>query len=267
MTTRLLVVCEAPADFRIATDLADRVLCDRIEWLDESLLPAQRSWAEIEPGRPFLRWQDLKHLKLPNGRPPRPRSRFGDEPTAPDAAAADIALQFAAFLPHSERPAAVLLIRDADNQPERRRGLQQASTRETGQDWPFRIIIGLADPKREAWVLAGFEPCDDAERACLQELRRELGLDPRTHSERLGARTPGSKHDAKRVVNKLTADNREREVKCWQEPPLEHLRTHGSANGLRSYLLDLDAQLVPLIGRDTTPPSPAHARPLSPPSR
>ncbi len=267
MTTRLLVVCEAPADFRTATDLADRVLCDRIEWLDESLLPAQRTWTETEPERPYVRWTDLDRAAAARNLRLRPRSRFGGEPGAADAAAADKALQFAAFLAPDERPAAVLLIRDSDDQPERRRGLTQASTPEPGHAWPFRIVIGLAHPKREAWVLAGFEPRDRDEHARLAALRSELGHDPCSRTDQLTARTPGSKRDAKRVVAYLTADDRDREATCWQKPPLEHLRTHGSANGLRSYLLDLDAQIVPLIGRDTTPPSPAHARPLSPPSR
>ena len=94
----------------------------------------------------------------------------------------------------------VLLIRDCDDQPERRRGLAQASTREPGHAWPFHVVIGLAHPKREAWVLAGFEPRDPDEHARLTTLRSELGHDPCTSSDQLTARTPGSKRDAKRVV-------------------------------------------------------------------
>lgn len=247
MTTRILVVCEAPADFRIATDLADRILCERIDWLDESLLDTQRSWLDTEPERPFLRWQDLKHVTLASGKPPRPRSRFGGEPGAPDAAAADIALQYAAFLPPDRRPAAVLLIRDSDAEPTRLRGLTQASVHDPGHAWPFRIVIGLAHPKREAWILAGFEPRDPDEHARLKTLRTELGHDPCTHSHELTASTPGSKRDAKRVIDELMLKDRDREALCWQKTPLARLDARGDVNGLRSYLRALDEQLVPLL--------------------
>lgn len=249
MTVRLLVVCEAPADFRTATDLADRVFCERIDWLDESLLPTQRTWTETDPGRPYLRWTDLDRAAAARNLRLRPRSRFGGEPGAADAAAADKALQFAAFLAPDERPAAVLLIRDSDDQPERRRGLAQASTREPGHAWPFHVVIGLAHPKREAWVLAGFEPRDPDEHARLATLRSELGHDPCTSSDQLTARTPGSKRDAKRVVAHLTADDRDREAHCWQTAPLARLHARGEANGLAAYLGDLDDHIVPLLGR------------------
>lgn len=248
MTVAILVVCEAPADFRTATDLADRVLCERIDWLDEELLPTQRTWLEPQPERPFLRWQDLKHLKLPSGKPPRPRSRFGGAPGAPDAAAADIALQYAAFLPPERRPAAVLLIRDSDAQTSRHRGLTQASLAEPGRAWPFRIVIGLAHPKREAWILAGFEPRDPGEHDRLRSMRSELGHDPCTRSDQLTASTPGSTRDAKRVIEVLMLKDRDREALCWQKTPLERLHARGEANGLRSYLRALDEQLVPLLG-------------------
>ena len=38
MSTRFAVVHEAGADFQTATELADRVLVEAIEWLDEDLL-------------------------------------------------------------------------------------------------------------------------------------------------------------------------------------------------------------------------------------
>lgn len=249
MTVQMLVVCEAPADFRTATDLADRVCCERIDWLDESLLPTQRTWTETEPDRPYLRWQDIKHLTLPSGKPPRPRSRFGDKPGAPDAAAADIALQFASFLPPADRPAAVLLIRDSDDQPDRLRGLTQATTGDPDHTWPFRIVIGLAHPKREAWALAGFDPQTPDEHARLKTLRSELGHDPCSHSHELNARTPGSKRDAKRVLAHLTNASLEREATCWQTTPLARLHAHGEANGLSAYLRAVDEHIVPLLGR------------------
>ena len=39
MSVRFAVVHEAAADLQIAKELADRVLVEAIEWLDEELLP------------------------------------------------------------------------------------------------------------------------------------------------------------------------------------------------------------------------------------
>ena len=249
MTVRLLVVCEAPADFRIATDLADRVACASEEWLETELLPDLRRWVQTEPDRPFLRWQDIDIAAAERGVRLRPRSRFSDKPGAADAAAADKALLFATSLPPDERPDAVLLIRDTDDHIERQRGLEQASQLDAGRTWPFRVVIGLAHPKREAWVLAGFEPKDPDEHDRLNTIRNKLGYDPRIHSDKLTAATKGSKHHAKQVVDDLMLKDREREASCWQTTPLERLRANGEANGLAAYLRDLDDHIVPLLGR------------------
>lgn len=249
MTLRLLVVCEAHADFRVASELADRVFCARVDWLDEALLPALRSWTETEPERPFLRWQDLDRVAAARRLRLRPRSRFSGEPGAADAAAADKALQLAALLSRDATPTVVLLIRDTDDQSDRRRGLAQASNPDAGRTWPFKVLIGLAHPKREAWVLAGFEPRDPDEHARLQTLRTELGHDPCDGSHQLTARTPGSKRDAKRILAFLTADDPQREAICWQETPLERLEARGEANGLAAYLGAVNAEIVPLLGR------------------
>lgn len=244
MTGALLVVCEAPADFQIAADLADRVI-------KASIGPKARSaslaWHESEPGRTHIRWMDLDKVAAALGLRLRPRSRFGGEPGAADAAAADKALQLAAFIARTAGLVGVLLIRDSDGYEERRLGLTQARNTTTGTSWPFRIAIGLAHPKREAWVLAGFEPHDAAEQRRLAELRQEIGCDPCMKSHELTARTKGSKRDIKRVLDRLTAGEITREVACWQETSLDRLRQRGQHNGLAAYLAEIDEHLVPLL--------------------
>lgn len=149
MTACLLVVCEVAADFRIASELVDRVLCERVEWLEPTLLPSVRQWWEYDSEHPFLLWHSLKATVQRLGlQRLRPRSRFNGELGAPDAAAADIALQFAAWIQKSADVAAVLLIRDTDKDEERRRGLEQARILD-GHSWPFSIVLGVAHPKRE----------------------------------------------------------------------------------------------------------------------
>lgn len=248
MTRALLVVCEAPADFRIASDLADRVIRDRLPDAQAGELSALRQWHESEPGRPYIRWTDLDKVAEAWGiRRLRPRSRFGGVPGAADAAAADRALLLAAFMARKAGLVGVLLIRDSDGDRARHTGLTQARATDTGTPWPFEIVIGLAHPKREAWVLAGFEPQDLAERARLDDLRREVGRDPCTNSHELDARTKGSKRDIKRILEVLTAHDVDREAPCWQDTPLDRLRQRGQANGLTAYLSELDERIVPLL--------------------
>jgi hypothetical protein len=247
VTGTLLVICEARADFQIAADLADRIISSTLAEANTAALPAVRRWHESEPERPFIRWTDLDKVAETRGLRLRPRSRFGGEPGAADAAAADKALLLAAFIARKDGLVGVLLIRDSDGYQERHTGLKQAHTTETGAPWPFGVAIGLAHPKREAWVLAGFEPQDAAEQGRLAELRREIGCDPCIRSHELTARTKGSKRDIKRILDHLTAANAAREAPCWQDTPLDHLRERGQSNGLAAYLAEIDEHIVPLL--------------------
>lgn len=254
MTRALLIVCEAPADFRIATDLADRIIRNSLADSQPGELSALRQWHESEPGRPYIRWTDLdKVAETWKIRRLRPRSRFGGAPAAADAAMADKALLLAAFMARKAGLVGVLLIRDSDGYNERRTGLTQARTTETGTPWPFEVAIGLAHPKREAWVLAGFEPQTPAERARLDELKREVGRDPCVYSHELDARTKGSKRDIKRILEHLTVNNVEREPPCWQETRLEQLKQRGQTNGLAAYLTEINERIVPLLAPHQAP--------------
>ncbi len=247
MTRTLLVICEARADFQIAADLADRIISGTLALTDAEALPAVRRWHESEPDRPFIRWTDLDKVAEARGLRLRPRSRFGGERGAADAAAADKALLLAALIAKKDGLVGVLLIRDSDGYEERRIGLTQARTGGTGAPWPFSVVIGLAHPKREAWVLAGFEARDAAEHKRLGELKQELGCDPCLSSHDLIARTPGSKRDLKRILNYLTDSAIAREAPCWQDTPLDRLRQRGQNNGLAAYLTEIDERIVPAL--------------------
>jgi hypothetical protein len=96
-------------------------------------------------------------------------------------------------------------------------------------------------------VLAGFEPCDDAERRCLAQLHRELGFSPVLEAIRLRDRDEGGLRSIKRVLRVLTGDDLEREARCWTDPPLATLRGRGGETGLSSFLEQLEATLAPLL--------------------
>jgi hypothetical protein len=142
---------------------------------------------------------------------------------------------------------AVALVWDMDDQGEaRRRGLAQA--RAEALQWSsFRIILGCADPMREAWVLAGFEAETDDERSRLSELRRELGFSPCEEAHRLGAKNEQAKKSPKRALEKLTRGDEEREERCLSTIPLEVLRARGVQSGLASFLDEIKREIIPLI--------------------
>ena len=67
MSQRFAVVHEAEADFQTATELADRVLVESIDWLDEELLVGQREWVfhSVEGWR--LTWKAIPRLAREKG--------------------------------------------------------------------------------------------------------------------------------------------------------------------------------------------------------
>src|SRR5436853_6297946 len=86
MSARFAVVHEADADFRTATELADRVLVEAIEWLDEDLLPDQREWVAELAGGHRLTWKGIKKLAREAGI--RVHGHFDGKPKLLEAAAA-----------------------------------------------------------------------------------------------------------------------------------------------------------------------------------
>jgi hypothetical protein len=236
------VVCEARADQQTACGLADRVLVDSIDWLERDMLDTQRQWTGLTPEAPFLKWASVREaatrreLKGLYG-------HFQGEPGAPDAFMARKALLLFATAPH--RPAAVLLLRDSDNDSQRRVGLEQARQ---DRQWPFEVIIGVAESKRECWVLAGFNPKNTDEVERLRQLQQRLSFHPVQQAHRLTARTPGAKTDAKEALGELTQGKWERERACWEETPLPELEQHGRDTGLADYLQEIRQRLVPVLG-------------------
>jgi hypothetical protein len=138
----------------------------------------------------------------------------------------------------------VLLIRDDDRQTKRRLGLEQARN---ATKLGVPVVVGLAHPKRECWVLAGFDPCTPEEKETLAELRKALGFDPCARAEELTAKHDHDLRSAKRVFAALTASSRDREADCWLKPALAVLADRGQRTGLADYLNEIRSLLVPLL--------------------
>lgn len=241
MTAYLLaVVCEAPADQRAAAHLADRVLSDGVAWIDPESIDLHRQWQGLEEGSGHLKWREVRTLA--RRRKVKIHGHFHEEAGFSDAKVARLALE---LFRNAERiPDAVILIRDSDGHTERRTGLEQARAE---KPWPFPIAIGLAHLNRECWVLAGFEPKNEAERERLAGLQEELGFDPRHRSGSLRGK-PGELRHAKLVLGRLVGNDPEREEACWTACDLERLRERGAATGLAEYLDEVRERIVPIFG-------------------
>jgi hypothetical protein len=58
VTVSVAVVCEGEADQRTGCDLADRVLCAEVDWIEKAVLGVYRTWRGLEPANPFLTWKE-----------------------------------------------------------------------------------------------------------------------------------------------------------------------------------------------------------------
>ena len=236
----VIVVCEGSTDFPVGTGIADRVILEKVEWAAD-LLPTLREWKGLPTGFQFLKWSRVDEEATEHGI--RLHGHFNGEPGLPDAAVARRAIRLVQLAAPEAR--AVVLLRDSDNDPRRLLGLEQA--RQTSR-LPLTIVIGVANTKREAWVLAGWDPDDQHEAAALEAVRSEVGFDPRLGSEQLHAKVENAKLSAKRVLSALTQDDADRERKCWEATPLDTLRTRGTENGLADFMHEIADRLTPLIG-------------------
>ncbi|MFO7562971.1 MAG: hypothetical protein R6X02_10045 [Enhygromyxa sp.] len=227
---RIALVVEAGDDARTAGHLVDRLLGEAADWIADGDPDHYRTWLVIH-------WKNVKTLCEEHG--VVVQGGFGGEPAAPDARAARRALVLLAKL---GLPDAAVLLRDADNQPQRLVGLRQGRECSRHLD-ASRIAVGMATPTREAWHLAGFVPQTADETARLEQQRQRLGLDPACEPQRLQRK---GERDIKAVLAELTGDDVQREQACL-DSPLEHLRERGAACGLSEFLDEVHERVVPLF--------------------
>ncbi|HYN77748.1 MAG TPA: hypothetical protein VES73_08140 [Lamprocystis sp. (in: g-proteobacteria)] len=247
---RLVLIVEDRAHALAAQVLADRVLIEcGPDWIGAETIGGLRQWSGFIPDTEWTRWTDLGALSKLH------RLRIHGRSVGPDQVAARKVLELAQRMDADAPITALLLLRDLDNQPERCCGIQ-AAVQESDGALPFAVIIGSANPEAEAWLLNGFVPRDSGETALLEQLCRELSLDPVREPDRLRGdrRRPGKdgQRDIKAVLARLTGDDRAREERCLTETPLNLLAERGTTSGLCAFLFDLHDHLLPCFD-----PSPA----------
>ncbi len=250
----VIVIVEGIMDAVTATRLAERILVEKVDWLEEEGLQHLFKWSGLEVGTEHSCWKDINDIidRAKKAGIPVPRflghGKTGSLRT--DGAAAMKIMNLIKFLhlKQKRKIAAVLFIRDLDNQPERRQGIEQARAEHEDRQPQIEIIIGTADRMREAWVLNGFIPMNSEEKRILAQLKTKLTFAPCEEAHRLRD-DPGEDRNPKLVVKKLTGGDIIREQQCWEETDLEILRVRGSNTGLTDYLKEVEKRLTFILDR------------------
>ncbi|MBE9053734.1 hypothetical protein IQ243_25700 [Nostocales cyanobacterium LEGE 11386] len=239
----------------MATKLAERVLREKLDWLDDDSLQYYFQWTGLQVGTEYSYWRDIEKIiddakQQVKYKEPRYLGHYRKRvPFKYDGARAMKALNLVRFLQKTREIKAVLFIRDLDNQPERKEGLEQARSEHINRELKLEVVIGAAYPKREAWVLNGFIPSDNEE-IILEEIKTQLTFDPCTESHRLRSTSeeePDRIRNAKVVLGQLTKKDMECEKQCWEDTSLQVLRERGVHTGLTDYLQEIEQRLVVLI--------------------
>jgi len=241
MPLSFVVVCEAHADFEMAATLVDRTLCEYVDLMEPQVIDSYRQYKGIRPESPFLTWGESSEVAKKLGR--RAHGHFQGKPGDLDAIAGRKAILV--VLDQFPDVKSIFLIRDSDGLTARKAGLNQARAEVKATN--FVVVIGVAHCKREAWVLAGFDPRDEEEHRLIDELRQELGFHPCEQNHQLHATHDGDKRSAKRVLAILVRGDRDREAACWRETPLHSLHQRGTENDLVHFLNEVKDRVVPLF--------------------
>jgi hypothetical protein len=233
---RLLVAGEDRAHRQVSELLIDRRLVEKIDWVDVDVVGHVREWLG-DGGRDWLpiknAYRRARDAKLPVW------GHFQGLPQRSEAPQWRAVLLLAAN--RQVRPHAVILARDVDGHIQRVAGMKQAV--ESG--WPFAVIIMAAQPEIEAWIVAGFQPANDAEQEAHERLRREVSFDPVLSPHRLGSK--GGPRDAKRVTEALGIDAARKE-ECLSAP-FELLLQRAGEAGLGTFLEGVDTHIVERIAQ------------------
>ena len=128
--TEFLIIVESEADFRTASEIANRIFMEQIEWI-EPYLSELLQWRGLSPNANFSCWKDIKsiHDEMRSQGIRLPRVLGGpDRMLKTDGASARKALHMVSQLQKDKTRniKALVFIRDLDNQPQRRQALEQA---------------------------------------------------------------------------------------------------------------------------------------------
>jgi hypothetical protein len=227
-----------------------------VDWLEPELLQNLFRWSGLEAETEHPCWKDIgkiiEHAKTSGLPIPKFLGHSKTGALKADGAAAMKILNLIRILLHKQNRQikAVVLIRDLDNQAERREGIEQVRSEHIDRSPKLEIVIGTADRMREAWVLNGFVTANPEETRILEEIKIKLTFDPCEKAHRLRSNSfegDDRLRNPKVVVETLIASNYSREQQCWEETSLELLLERGNQTGLTAYLNEVEQRLIPVI--------------------
>jgi hypothetical protein len=232
----IVVVIEGSSDLLVVRGFAETALREVIP----EFAPEWFSWRGLEEHNLYLRWQDVE-LELERRKVPKVYGKFPGAVVNKYAYRARSALQ----LCHLANPLAVILVCDADTQPERLDALKQARDNHFSQKYP--VVVGVANPCREAWLVCSYTPQTELDRKRLEALTQSLSFHPCRQPERLN--TADGTRNAKKVLEQLLGETEETELFAAMKYP--HLLECGTECGLAACLSEIQTKLSPLLGMRT----------------
>ncbi|MFO0633062.1 MAG: hypothetical protein U0168_09455 [Nannocystaceae bacterium] len=235
---RFVVAGEDRGHHAVVRALARRCLGDAIAWFADIDHDSDDRW-HFEAITRAHQQAKTRGLKL--------HGKFGAEPAKPDAhmVRAQLALWALDDWPFDF----AVVARDTDGQPARLDGARQAL-----RDHPPRkpVVLAYAEPEVEAWVIAGWDPRDEAEQRRLDHVVARLSFDPRRSPDRLTAKRQSDPRDAKAVLGELCggSETEAHWARCT-DAPTERWREHTTNVGGPSFLDGLLHEVVPALLRLT----------------
>lgn len=238
----------------IAEQLFDRAVSEVVQedWIRELWAPTTRASARLfvdlegRPGRSNR--TDIKNSFTETGR----RFRFHLRGLSGNAALAYKCYRLASMI-EADGDHLLLLSFDTDHKPEEQRcskGIQQA--RGNGSSF-VPCVIAEASPEFDAWILAGFAPCNEHERNLLASACSDLGFDPVSNPHMLTSTVDRDVRDAKRVCMRLlelpeqAGPEHEKVLSCL-EAPLPVLRLNGGLAGLDAFIRSIESEVLATLG-------------------
>lgn len=240
MSTSIALLCEGKSDPRVVRALADLTILKHVTWFDPDEIDTHRHYRGFTPDKEFMTWGDIDDLV--SAHKPKFRGQFDDLPNHRDARNTFKALVLLTLYAPDDPPIdAIIVFRDADDQDRVRR---PAILTARDQNAPLiPVIVGVANPMSECWILHGFEPRDDEERARYDAEFGRVGFDPRMRAHDLTDTNEGDDRSPKRVLWALALSDHERERACLVETGQHVLRSRGEKTGLVAFLDELDERL------------------------
>jgi hypothetical protein len=238
-----LVVCEAAADCRTVTALADRVLLAEVDWLD-GVLDVSRLWRGLDDIEGFVPIKSIKD-RAQKARL-RVHGRYEGH-TGEYLQLRKVLKLIGYLLPDAH---AVVFVRDDDGKG-LRDAVEAARTEDAAREAVHRsgpaVVLAVPTPEMEAWHLVGFVAADEAERVRHTEMHAELGCDPCTQAHTLNPKADHVRRGTKRVLNHLVDNDAERRERCLSEPSLADLAAKGVEVGLTAFLDEVRSILAPVF--------------------